>query len=399
MFKAPAPALRRSLSLYSHAARSAARDGHAASFTVVPVRISRPPLSRSRLFGALTISAATFALGQSLGIFDEPTDAHHDVPRRGEWTNVGPSAAPHDADDQAATRILFFLPTGFPQPQERVKYKLSDPELQEHRAFAADRERMLRLRDGLARVLRKWLMDQPSYARRFGQIDLARGTIYFHVTLPDGPPLEYDQSGIALTQDLELCTATRVLDHTQYSRLSALYHPEAVFRATLRELKRKTVRTWKHVTLFMTGNTPVKPEPIQAMLEPLSAKPFSPTATAASPDRSSNQLATDRSEPQSPSSPGLTNILGAAHSKTEIQLPDFREFLGESKTISTLLDFHAPIEAPRGSVIVKGLVQVVGSRDSGLVEAAFCYNVKENRIVMFKMNPVIKTYREVRRLS
>jgi hypothetical protein len=242
-------------------------------------------------------------------------------------------------------------------------------------------------------------MDQPIYARRFGQIDLARGTIYFHVTLPDGPPVEYDQSGIALTQDLELCTATRVLDHTQYSRLSALFHPEAVFRATWRELKRKTVRTWKHVTLYVTGNTPVKPEPIQAMLEPLSAKPFSPTATTAPPGRSSSQLAADRSETQSPSSPGLTDVLGSAHSKTEIQLPDFREFLVESKTISSILDFHAPIEPPRGSVIVKGLVQVVGSRDSGLVEAVFCYNVKENRIVLFKMNPVIKTYKVVRRPS
>ena len=46
MFKAPAPALRRSLSLYSRAARSAARHG-STSFEVVPVRFTRPPLSRS----------------------------------------------------------------------------------------------------------------------------------------------------------------------------------------------------------------------------------------------------------------------------------------------------------------------------------------------------------------
>jgi hypothetical protein len=242
--------------------------------------------------------------------------------------------------------------------------------------------------------LRKWLTTQPSYARHFGQIDLARGQIYFHITLPDGPPLEYDQSGIALTEDLELCTATRVLDHTQYCRLSAVFYPKAVITATLRELRRKTVRTWNHVTLFMSGNTPVKTEPIQEMLEPLSTKPFSPTATTASPGRPPNSLTAERSQSQSSSLSDLTDAPGTTPTKMEIQLPDFREFLGDSKTIFNILDFKTPIEAPRGSVIVKGQVQVVGSRSSGLVEVIFCYHLKENRIVVFKMNPIIKTYRQ-----
>ena len=104
-----------------------------------------PPPCR-RLVGALTISAATFALGHSLGIFDEPTAAHDDSPRTSEWTKVGPQAAQQGADDEASTRILFFLPTGFPQPQKRVLYDDSDPEVQETDALTADRARLAVIR-------------------------------------------------------------------------------------------------------------------------------------------------------------------------------------------------------------------------------------------------------------
>ena len=248
--------------------------------------------------------------------------------------------------------------------------------------------------DGLARSVRTWLMTQPRYVRYFGQIDPTLGGISFSVILPSGPPREYDQPGVALTEDLELCTATRVFDHTQYQRLSALFYPRAVMEATWREIRRKTVRTWNYVTLFMTGSTPVKPEPIQEMLEPLSAKSFSPTATTASPDRPPSSLTAGHFQSRSPASSDLTDAAGKAPLKMEIQLPDFREFLNNSKTIHDTMDFKAPIEPPRGCIMVHGQAQVVGSRNSGFVQVKFCYHLKENRIVMFKIHPMIRTGRK-----
>jgi hypothetical protein len=142
MFKAPAPALRRSFSLYARAARSAARHGHS-TFHVQPVRILA---RRRRLAGALAFStatfAATFAVGQLFGISVEITDAHDHPPRDRQWTKADPQHANGHADDQAPARILLFLPTGFPTPQERVLYTNSDPERQEARALAEDRERL-----------------------------------------------------------------------------------------------------------------------------------------------------------------------------------------------------------------------------------------------------------------
>jgi hypothetical protein len=75
-------------------------------------------------------------------------------PGQDEWTTVGPDED-EDDDDEEYDDALLFLPTGLSRPRPKQFWKGSDPEWQEFKKLATDRQRVDKIRGGTSPI-RTW---------------------------------------------------------------------------------------------------------------------------------------------------------------------------------------------------------------------------------------------------
>lgn len=161
MFKAQV--LRRSFSVFSRVptsriVQSAARDGHE-RIVIQRIRIRKPFLSRQRLVGAVAITAATYGLGQYLGLEVEIEEEDEREPKPGRWKKQvrREDGSLEEVDDEEANEEedededeyddeILFLPTGFSRLKPKTFYKGSDPEWGEFRKIVQDQKRIEQIR-------------------------------------------------------------------------------------------------------------------------------------------------------------------------------------------------------------------------------------------------------------
>ncbi|KAF2730050.1 hypothetical protein EJ04DRAFT_515500 [Polyplosphaeria fusca] len=435
MFKAQV--LRRSFSLFNRGPsariiRKAVRDGHD-TIHIQRVRLRKPLLSRSRIFGTILTIAGTYQFLRWLDQEDDEEVQEREERERKKKTKQllrqlkrgGPGLGQgeedgeeveeeegvddeeegEDGEDEDDDEALLFLPTGFSRAKPQYFYKGSDPEWQEFVRIAPDRKRIEQIRGKLVAMVREMAARSPGYTARLGKINTNKGGIWIEVRFPDGPPIEYERPGYEITDDLELRKSTRPVEAVHHRRLNNLLVPTATAKAFYVDTKEKAGRQWQELRKYLGWQEQEKDVKVSiTILEPSAAEPGKLTKLTrkkASPDtpegvtaspKSADPPQTDPSPSSSPaaspppkdstsplSHPAYEKLgLNALPNPTALTL-DLSTF---RRTFRRHHQFpHAVFEAPRGTFIVSGLVEVIGEKAKMTVDVQGAYDPREGRYV------------------
>ncbi|KAJ4344177.1 hypothetical protein N0V95_006292 [Ascochyta clinopodiicola] len=416
MFKAQV--LRRSFSLFnrvptSRIVQSAARDGYE-TITIHRVRIQRPFFSRQRLVGAVAITAATYGLGQYLGLEIEVEEDEQEEAKQkpGRWkkqvrkedgtleevddeeANEGQAEEGDDEEEQEEEDeyddAILFLPTGFSQRKPPTFYKASDPEWQEFKNIVKDKKRVERIRQELVDMVRV-AVSRSILAERIGEVDHKKGRAWIEFKFPYGPQPGYERPGYELTEDLEWRKATRPVEPAHHHRLAKVFYPTAAAAALYQDTTRKAKRSWNefavqmgwaektepHALQQLVQQTPFPPSPTSAATPPATAAPAAPFGTSlpAAPQPSAPQ-----SSPAASSTTKDTSSTLPDPKALMLDLGDFRQdFQKAHKSTS-------PPPLPPGTFTVLSLIEIYGTKARMTVNVAGVYDPKQGRYVALSIN-------------
>ncbi|OAL55762.1 hypothetical protein IQ07DRAFT_529585 [Pyrenochaeta sp. DS3sAY3a] len=392
--------LRRNFSLftrvpYSRIVRSAARDGHE-TVHIHRVRIRKPLLSKSRLVGAFAIAGTTYGLVQHFGIevtIEEVEEKHAPSTRSSDALNHeeadGTGREVDDDEEAEDEEALFFLPTGLSREKKpHTFYKGSDPEWQEFKKLSKDPARITKIKLRLVDLLRSSYQRSAAQTARLGKIDIKKGHVWLDIQFPSGPPVEWERPGIELTEDFEWRKATRPVEYAHHQRLNRILYPSIAWTALCQDTKRKTQSSWKEFRIYMGWDKKLEPDTATSAVQSAGVA-FQPSRTGPIPTTTANATTlptpTASDARQSPDSDPEARVSST--------LKDMGFILPDPKSLTLDLtqfrqDFrksykHDINPYPRGSIIVRGRIDVCGSRARVVVDIIAAYDPKTERYVSF----------------
>lgn len=237
--------------------------------------------------------------------------------------------------------------------------------------------------DELTTTLRNGATKNPAWITRLGKIDPNKGKAWIELRFPDGPPIEYERPGIALTEDLEWRKATRPVEDLAHNRLNKLLFPTVVANALYKDAKQKARLSWRSMKASLGyGPGPDEPETIQDKVARFVAKHHaarnagvSAASTATNPPAATVVDSKDPTDPASLSSQAKN--LGFVLPDPKTLMLDISRFsLEVRKTFKPY-----PIQPPRGTFAVLGLVEVYGERARITLNVGATYDPKQGRYV------------------
>lgn len=118
-----------------------------------------------------------------------------------------------------------FIPLTWSKKLPRSFYRGSDPEWQEFIRFANDRPRHKKAQDQLVQIVYTGSTQHPTISRHIGA-DPKVGKYWLDISFPDGPPQEYERSGIEIGDGFVAWSQQKVSSEQQWRWQRALW-PEA----------------------------------------------------------------------------------------------------------------------------------------------------------------------------
>jgi len=128
-----------------------------------------------------------------------------------------------------ANEDSLFIPMTWAKKMPRTYYKGSDPEWQEFIKIAKDRPRHKTIQDELLQVILSKVATNFQVFRMIGK-DAKIGKYWLDIRFPDGPPPEFERSGIEIGDDFVAWSQQRITADNQFRWMRAVW-PTAVFDA------------------------------------------------------------------------------------------------------------------------------------------------------------------------
>ncbi|KAF4311057.1 hypothetical protein GTA08_BOTSDO13236 [Botryosphaeria dothidea] len=338
---------------------------YASTVRVQPVRFKRRFFTRKRLLAGCIYTAAAvtwinLVLGPTIEIVDEEEAEEGD---EDDW----------DEDEEYEDDGLF-IPLGWTKPVPRSFYRGSDPEWQEFRKVASDSKRHEQIRQKLVSLVRNHIARDPS-VKRLGNVDVTKGRYWLDIVFPDGPPQEYERAGIEITDDYVAWTR-RPVDQINYHRLKRTLWPVAVASGTLAStqylwhVKMNQLREWFGLRPKVDPTIDVLARHLEAMQR---AKQAGSNRPLAPPPNTSERTVASTNTNTSTNTGGKT--AAAAEKFTEFE-PIPPQSIAMSIFSTTLLkNWKTPqLEAPRGTIIVTGLIEIRGDKARTVLDVAAAYD-------------------------
>lgn len=283
-----------------------------------------------------------------------------------------------------------FIPLSFPRQLPRTFYKGTDPEWQSFIAFAKDKNRSLRIRNDLAGMIGQHLGSMKSFQKHLGQSIQPR-KFWLDIDFPDGPPPEYERSGLEITDDY-IAWTMRPVDAMQVSRLQAALWPRSVALSMWASYKTLWSLQLARAKRFLSIDND------EMTLDSKGSADFQPTETGKNhqekyPNYAPDLFAENDETPAAPqpSSPNLSSAGEADPPSKAMQRLENLGVLGLVADMTSAMDTfnhsiletwqipHTPPE--RGTVIISGLVELVGEKAICVVDVRAAFHPKENRWV------------------
>ena len=298
-----------------------------------------------------------------------------------------------DADEDA-----FFIPMGWAQPKPRTLYKKTDPEFKEFLSIGKDHKKRTQVYAALVNMIRSNIANDPRFTSRFGEINTKEGVYWLDITFPPGPPLEYERSGIELSEDGEALIirwTKRPVRQVNHERLKNALSPTAAIKATYASCKYLCKVQYRKLQEVL-GVQPAPDPHMQALknhIERMRSLGRSSTSATKTLDGQNSGETTSRSTDaaggRKPGNTGATTAADPGHKTPGLpSLPTISPF-GDSTDISiaqsifraTLSKNWRPlsVEVPRGHFVVSGIVEVVGQKARMSIEVLATYDPKTHR--------------------
>jgi hypothetical protein len=292
-------------------------------------------------------------------------------------------------DDEEEDDGLIFFPTGFSRPRPRTFYRGSDPEWQTFTRLAPNRQRIDKIRGELVSLVRDAAAKIPRFTSLLGRVDPTKGSIWIEVKFPDGPPLEYEQPGFELTENLSFRKTTRLIDPLHHKKLANVLMPTTVANSVYSDLKRRMYASWLDLRKY--AGFEVKGSAVQNMFKgippPPPGIPTSTTQTPAAPSTPVPTVPSDAEKQVQPPSPSIPT--NSALEKLGLTLPD----PGQVPTMNLayfrlmLMKNRKPmqIEPPRGTFVVSGLIELIGEKAKMTLDITAVYDPNIAKYIMMDM--------------
>lgn len=289
-----------------------------------------------------------------------------------------------------------FIPMTWAVKQPRTYYRGSDPEWKAFVKVAKDKKRCKQIQDELVRVVYTGTQQHPMINRQLGK-NTKVGKYWLDIAFPDGPPPEYERSGIEIGDGYVAWSAQRIQPEQQWRIMRALW-PKAAFEgsyATAKVLAGIQYRRFKQA-IGWESKDPFSPEEKFKHAMDMIAKHQAAKEQGASrvgktqlePNGTGSSGVIGSPSPSGASAPKDSTADGpklpyhipvplpptSATSETDlpIAIHTFRQSLGK---------FWNPKkqEPPKGSFIVAGMVEVRGSRGRMLFDVQSYYDPQHNK--------------------
>ncbi|EME79681.1 uncharacterized protein MYCFIDRAFT_204907 [Pseudocercospora fijiensis CIRAD86] len=299
-----------------------------------------------------------------------------------------------------ASEDSLFIPLTWSKKMPRTFYKGSDPEWQEFVKIAKDKQRHKKIQDELVQTVYSNCQKHPIIKQQLGK-DAKIGKYWLDISFPDGPPQEYERSGIEIGDGFVALSQQRVTPEKQWRLMRALY-PKAAFDslwAATSVLAGIHFRRIKQL-LGWEGKDPFSPEEryrhaLEVMEKRQAARDGKQVGGKAQLDADGNASSiVGRSSASATSTEApKTGSEGAKKLPFGFEVPMPGHALGGEGTHDLHIAMHSfsstirkqwnpkKMEPPRGTFVVQGLVEVRGSRGRVLLDVQSCYDPKQARFV------------------
>ena len=326
---------------------------------------------------------------------EEEETAAHAEGEEGTELEEGPFYADEDS---------LFIPMTWSTKMARQWYKGSDPEWQEFIKVAKDKARHKKVQDELVQIVYTGSTQHPSIAQRIGT-DPKIGKYWLDISFPDGPPQEYERSGIEIGDGFIAWSQQKVSQENQTRLMRALW-PKAAAEgswATIKVLAKIQYRRARELLGLEAhpGGLDSPAEKMRATIEAMKkaqerqeggqqqrgrgagktsmeAEGSSSTSLASS---SSGQTTATPTPDQQKRLPYTFHVpLPTSSSLTTTDIPIAMHVF--SATLSK--NWHAKhknLEPPRGTFVVQGLVEVRGGRGRVLFDVSSFYDPRVGKYV------------------
>jgi len=278
-----------------------------------------------------------------------------------------------------------FIPFSWPKEMPRTYYRGSDPEWQEYVKFSRDEKMHRDVQQRMISRIRSEVSQRRNLERHFGQIDMKRGKSWVEFQFPDGPPLEYEVSGLRIGDEY-IAWVRKPMSQIDYQKLQRIIMPTAAFWSVLAATKyllgfgpvvrRLDDPTPQSQVQKGRGETTVRGQSLSAgsktVGDATKQRTTSQDASASSKDVTSKSPDPEQTGFGFPRLPGLPS----PSSQRPFTLMIFMRSMSQNTKPYTF-------DIPRGSILVTGLVEVVGTTGRATLDVDAAYDPKSNEFVVF----------------
>ena len=348
-------------------------------------------LRRIATFGLYTGAAYAYLQlvgrywGVQVEILDEDADAEME------------EVEDEDEDSEYTQEDSLFIPLTWSKQMPKTFYRGSDPEWQEFVKVAKDKERHRKIQDELVQIVFSGSLKHPGLTRQLGK-EPKIGKFWLDISFPDGPPQEFERSGIEIGDGYISWSRQKVSPENQWRLMRALW-PQAAFDSLwatgkvlvgIQYRRLKESMGWENTDLSSPESRYRHAlDMMQKQQHEREQKELGNTQTDPNGNPGSVVRSSGTSEDQSPqpsSTDGkkipwqiqipLPSIPGAANSADlPIAMHVFSSTLNKSWN-------PKKVEPPRGTFVVQGLIEVRASRGRILFDVQSCYDPKVGKFVV-----------------
>ncbi|KAF2754320.1 hypothetical protein EJ05DRAFT_521069 [Pseudovirgaria hyperparasitica] len=287
--------------------------------------------------------------------------------------------------DEDGIEDSIFIPMTWAKEQPREYYKGSDPEWREFMKFARDGKRQTGAREQLVSRVRTEVSRHPLLKRTLGQIDDRWNNYWIHFYYPPGPPPQYERSGIEVIfledDDVVIAWSTRAVELKDQRRLETFLYPTGAMNAFYIIGSSLTKKYWMQFK-GVFGNKPPPDASMSTLDQGLQELKRIDGRIAGSGDAPAEQSPGQSPGQPAGKSPGQPpgalvppNVDGPSIPRQQA-VPLFSTFARHF-----VEGTRAPrSEAPRGTVVLRGTVEVVGNKSVVISQVIGVYDPKQNNL-------------------
>lgn len=253
----------------------------------------------------------------------------------------------------------------------------------------------------LVSAIRDEVAGLPNSKRILGEVNMKKGRHWLEVIFPDGPPQDYEVSGIEITEEF-VAWSIKTVSQKEYQRLTRTMFPIATAKASWASI-RYQLDTQKNKVREYFGLEPTFDPEVAFIKAHLKDRSEGSDATQSGGGPAASRPALD-SPPKIPDGTFTPVMPGSSKAEsqedegeTKVGFPKLPSLVprGESKPItfalflSNLKKNRGPtaIEPPRGSLVITGLIEVIGTKGRTTLDVSAAFDPPTNEFVIWSWKP------------